>query len=399
MADTLLLRLAPDLQGLRDWLLLDLHGQIKTPVQPGSPPDAVVSGARRVVVLVPGAEVSLYQASVPGRNRQRILRAIPFALEEDLANDVDTLHFAIGQNLGDDNYPVAVVGRQRMDTWMEQLREAGIHAHEWVPDILTLPRTEGWSLLPEADTVLVRSGDYSGFSCDMDNLSVLVAMLAAREELPQMATLYSAAILDLEGMEVVLDGLQQQPLELFARGWFAGPNIDLLQGDYSRREEWGRFLRPWKATAALFVAALVLSATATGLDYSHLGEQKEQLDADIQALYKRTFPKARRIVDPRTQMEQKLKQLQRRVDGGVTDFLGMFAETANVIRVSKGVSVKGASYRDGRLDLELLADNLQLLDKLKQSLVSGSLDAEIQSATTDSGKKVKSRIRIKAKGS
>ncbi len=400
MADILLLRLAPDLQGLRDWLLLDQQGQVKTPVQLGSPPGAVVSGARRVIVLVPGAEVSLYQARVPGSNRQRILRAIPFALEEELANDVETLHFAIGQSLGDDGYPVAVVDRQRMDDWMEQLREAGIHAHQCVPDMLALPRAEGWSLLPEADTVLVRSGDYSGFSCDMDNLSVLVAMLTAREELPKTANIFSAAILDLEGIDVTLDVTQQQPLELFARGWFAGPTIDLLQGDYSRREEWGRYLRPWKTSAALFVAALVLSSVSAGLNYSHLSQQKEQLDTDIQALYKQTFPKARRIVNPRAQMEQELKKLQRRDGGGGADFLGMFAETANVVRVAKGVAVKGASYRDGRLDLELLADNLQLLDSLKQSLVnSGSLDAEIQSATTESNRKIKSRIRIKVKGS
>ena len=400
MADTLLLRLAPDLQGLRDWLLLDPQGQIKTPVQSGPPASAVVSGARQVVVLVPGAEVSLYQARVPGRNRQRVLRAIPFALEEQLANDVETLHFAIGKSLGDDGYPVAVVDRQRMDAWMELLREAGIHAHQWVPDTLALPRNEGWSLLPEADTVLVRSGDYSGFACDMDNLPVLVSMLAAREQLPQTARVYGPLVLDLEGVDVELDESQQQPLELFARGWFAGPSIDLLQGDYSRREEWGRFLRPWKATAALLIAALVLAGASAGLNYSRLSQQKEQLHADIQALYKQTFPKARRIVNPRAQMEQQLKQLQRHTGGGKSNFLGMFAEAANVVRTAKGVTVKGASYRDGRLDLEILADNLQLLDTLKQSLVGGgSLNAEIQSATTDASQKVKSRIRIKAKGS
>ena len=154
MADTLLIRLAPDLQGLRDWLLVDLQGQVKTPVQSGAPTSAVVSGARRVVVLVPGAEVSLYEARVPGRNRQRVLRAIPFALEEQLADDVEMLHFALGDSLGADRYPVAVVERQRMDAWLAQLREAGISAHQWVPDTLALPRTDGWSLLPEAEEFL-----------------------------------------------------------------------------------------------------------------------------------------------------------------------------------------------------------------------------------------------------
>ncbi|MFC1772556.1 type II secretion system protein GspL [Pseudomonadota bacterium] len=399
MADTLLIRLAPDLQGLRDWLLVDLQGQVKTPVQSGAPTSAVVSGARRVVVLVPGAEVSLYEARVPGRNRQRVLRAIPFALEEQLADDVEMLHFALGDSLGTDRYPVAVVERQRMDAWLAQLREAGISAHQWVPDTLALPRTDGWSLLPEADAVLVRSGDYSGFACDTETLPVLVSMMAAREQLPETARVYGSVVVDLEGVDVELDDSQLQPLDVLARGWFAGPVIDLLQGAYSRREEWGRLLRPWKATAALLIAALLLAGTSTGLNYYHLTRQKTQLETDIQALYKKTFPKARRIVNPRAQMEQQLKQLQRHT-GGSTDFLGMFAETANAVRTAKGITVKGASYRDGRLDLDLQADNLQLLDTLKQALVSGGgMHAEIQSATTDDSKKINSRIRIKVKDS
>jgi general secretion pathway protein L len=398
MADTLLIRLAPDLQGLRDWLLVDLQGQIKTPVQPGPPGGAVISGARRVVVLVPGAEVSLYEARVPGRNRQRVLRAIPFALEEQLADDVERLHFALGSSLGEDRYAVAVVDRQRMDAWLAQLREAGISAHQWVPDTLALPRTDGWSLLQEADTVLVRSGDYSGFAADADTLPVLVSLMASRGQLPETARVFGPAVIDLEGVDVELDDTSLQPLDILARGWFAGPAIDLLQGAYSRREEWGRLLRPWKATAALLVAALVLAGTVTGLNYYHLSRQKTQLETEIQALYKKTFPQARRIVNPRAQMEQQLKQLLRRSGGG-TNFLGMFAETANVVRTAEGITVKGASYRDGRLDLDLLADNLQLLDALKQALVSGgSMHAEIQSATTDDSQKVSSRIRIKVKG-
>ena len=109
MADTLLIRLAPRLQGLRDWLLVDADGQIKTPVQVGVPAGAVISGARRIVVLVPGEEVALHEARVPGHNRQRVLRVVPYALEEELASDVEDLHFALGRSLGGERYPVAVV--------------------------------------------------------------------------------------------------------------------------------------------------------------------------------------------------------------------------------------------------------------------------------------------------
>jgi len=73
----------------------------------------------------------------------------------------------------------------------------------------------------------------------------------------------------------------------------------------------------------------------------------------------------------------------------------MLSETANVLRATQGISINGASYRDGRLDLDLQADNLQILDNLKQALTATRrMNAEIQSATTEEGQKVKSRIRI-----
>jgi general secretion pathway protein L len=402
MADTLLIRLAPRLEGIRDWLLVDAEGQIKTPAQAGAPAAAVVGGARRVVVLVPGEDVALYEARVPGgRNRQRLLRAIPFALEEQLASDVEDLHFALGGALGDDRYPVAVVERRQMDAWAALLRDAGIGAHQWVPETLALPRSEaGWSLLTDAERVLVRSGDFAGFACEADNLGVMISLLAGSDQLPEKARVYGADPVELIGVEVEVDASQLRSLDILARGWSQGPVIDLLQGAYSRREEWGRLLRPWKATAALLLAGLLLAGVGTGVNYYRLTQLQRQLAEDIQTLYKQTFPDARRIVNPRVQMEQQLKQLQRRAGGGSTDFLGMFAETANVVRSAQGISVQGASYRDGRLDLDLQADNLQLLDSLKQALAgSGRMNAEIQSATTDNNQKVKSRMRIEAKES
>ena len=94
-------------------------------------------------------------------------------------------------------------------------------------------------------------------------------------------------------------------------------------------------------------------------------------------------------------MEQQLKQLRRQSGTSNTDFIALLGETGKVLKKTSGVQISGASFRDGRLDLELAADNLQLLDQLKQALNNtGRLQAEIQSATTEAGQKVKSRLRV-----
>lgn len=243
MADTLLIRLAAG-QGFRDWMLVDEQGGARTPVRQGAPEPGVAAGASRTVVIVPGNEVLLSQARVPGRNRQRVLKAIPYVLEEQLASDVEALHFAIGP-ARDDDYPVAVVDRSRMAGWAELLAEHDIVATQWVPEMLALPLTEdGWSLMIDGDSVLVRSGPCAGFVSDLETFPELVALFVSRDQAPERARLFGASILDLEGME--LDVVEQalQPLEILGRGFAQGPVLDLLQGDYSRSEEWGRILRP-----------------------------------------------------------------------------------------------------------------------------------------------------------
>ena len=400
MADTLLIRLAAGNGGFRDWVLVDEPGQGKGPVQTGVPGVGIINGVRRVVVLVPGAEVSLAEVRVPGRNRQRVLRAIPYALEEQLASDVEELHFALGPVKDGERYPVAIVDRAMMNAWTTLLRENGIQAEQLIPEPLALPSAAGWSLMVDGETVLVRSGEYAGFAADVDNLPVLSALFEARQQLPETAQVFGSTVLDLGAVDVELVDERVQPLEWLALGWVQGPRINLLQGDYSRREEWGRLLRPWKASAALLLAGFILVGVSTGLNYFHLSQQSEQLSAEIEDVFRKAFPRARRIVNPRAQMEQKLKELRRRAGGGNTDFLAMFAETADVVRATQGIKVRGASYRNGRLDLDLQADNLQILDSLKQSLVSsGLMSAEIQSASTQADQKVKSRMRVKARGS
>lgn len=396
MADTLLIRLAAAGAGFRDWMLIDEQGAARTPVRKGAPETGVAAGASRIVVIVPGSDVLLSEAHVPGHNRQRVLRAVPYVLEEQLASDVETLHFALGPAQAE-NYPVAVVDRSRMDAWAALLAEQGLVANQWVPEILALPLTDdGWSLVIEGEDVLVRSGPYAGFAADLETLPELVSLFASREQAPARARLFGASIIDLEGIDIEVVDQTLQPLEILGRGFVEGPVIDLLQGDYSRSEEWGRLLRPWKATAALLLAGLVLTGISTGMNYYRLSKQHAQLVAGIENIYRETFPKARRIVNPRAQMEQKLKQLERQAGGGgQTAFLALLADVARVLRSHGGVQIQGATYRDGRLDLQLLADNVQVLDQLKQALTGeGRMHAEIQSATTQEDGKVNSRVRV-----
>jgi general secretion pathway protein L len=401
MRNTLLLRSDTLNADSWRWLRLDSEGRPQGSIHAGSLTDAAAeAGGLRVVILVPGADCLLTTVRIPGRNRQKILRAVPYALEEQVSDDVEELHFAVGAALADGDWPVAVIGRQYMEALIEAVGVAGLEVQQVVPEMLAVPHTSGETgVLVDGDVALVRSGSVAGYAVDADNLGMLLAAQQPEDEqpLPALHLFVSGGSLppdtaDYAG-ETRVTPFSGDPLHVLAQGLDAEA-INLLQGTYSRSGEWRRVWQPWRATAALLLAGVLVSSVAMGVDYVRLNRESEELRNRIEATFREALPETRRIVNPRVQMQQQLDKLQRR-QGSSGGFLSLLGQSGVVLKDMQGVELGAATFRAGRLDLELTVSDLQLLDKIKQSLMqSGRLEVEIQSATTGSDQRVQSRMRI-----
>jgi general secretion pathway protein L len=140
MRNTLLIRVGQVDDGSCEWLPLDGTGQPVGRVRSGDLAAAAAeANGLRVVVLVPGIDCLLTQATIPGRNRQKLLRAVPYALEEQLIEDVENLHFSLGPALPGGGYPVVVIATRRMDAILGACRSAGLDVYQVIPDILAVP--------------------------------------------------------------------------------------------------------------------------------------------------------------------------------------------------------------------------------------------------------------------
>ncbi|NOX08835.1 MAG: type II secretion system protein GspL [Gammaproteobacteria bacterium] len=411
MRETLIIRLQQDaLAQHADVLVLDQSGNVAAShaLMPWLEITPLASG-RRVQVLVPGSDVVLTQVSIPSQSRQRILRAIPYALEEQFASDVSDLHFALGSRLADGAYPVAVVSRACMDIWLKQLQECDIHPDTLIPEMLALEYTpDSWSLWLDEQWMILRNGAYQGVVFEASGLDLQLQLsLQDSEQAPAQINLWSDNAVGLPDESLLADceiqHHQLEPDQLLKR---LNPPADvtlinLLQGSFSRSEQLGKLLRPWRSVAALLVVALLLSIGQEIALYKILKAEKIELAQQMRQEYKRAFPQAKRIVNPKVQMEQGLKKIRRgSPQAGNIGFLELMAQMGSVLQKQQGVQLNGSSFRDGRLDLDLVVDNLQILDDFKQALeVTKMLQVEIQSATSDAGQKVQGRIRIRGRQS
>ncbi len=99
MSESLVIRLDAAARGTASWVAVDDTGALLGTIGSGALAQAAAAaGARQVVVLVPAVDVLRARASVPLRSGPRLLQALPFALEDQLAEDVDSLHFAAGRS-------------------------------------------------------------------------------------------------------------------------------------------------------------------------------------------------------------------------------------------------------------------------------------------------------------
>lgn len=407
MRERLVLRLMPDSPDDAEWLVVDSTGRpVGVPERTHLDEVAARASGREVVLIVPGEEVLLCQAHIPSRNRRRILQALPYALEDQLAEDIATLHFAIAPRQNDDMIPAAVISRAVLEPMIERLQDHGMRADIAVPATLALPYEDGtWALLVEGDRALLRTGRYRGLTTDCANLPAVMRLAAgeAGEVRPAKIRLWRIVgprqpRIKLETSVVpVEESALPESLTLHAQAVGDSAAIDLLQGDYSRREQLGRLWRPWRAAAALLGAWIVTQALVTGIDLHHLSRERAALGSQIQTIYRDAFPGARNVVLPRVQMEQQLKKLRASAGGGDAEAFALLAGIADALHAVPGVSLQALSYHDNRLDIDLQVKELQQLDRIKErALRSPGISVEIVSASARDGK-VAGRLRIERK--
>ena len=243
---------APDPETPRSAGVWTLAGDRLIINEPGGP----------ATILVPTEQVRLLAIDLPLASRAKRLAALPFAIEDQIAEPVDSVHLALGEEVASKRYLVGVVRHDVMARWIEIAEAAGLGHAAIVPDALALPRpSEGaWAVELAEDRAIGRAGDGTGFALPA---GMLVAAWAGAGNPP--ATAYGAPLPDaMMAGQGVLDGAALQT-----------PALDLRQGLYARRAASGStFWRRLGWVAAIGAVAHIGIAAADTLMLRSIAERR-----------------------------------------------------------------------------------------------------------------------------
>lgn len=424
MAELLVLQIDENDDQSAKWIVVDSTGaRVGPPISGPLNAAKVDVGERPVVVLLPATDILTTSIDLPLKSAAKIQQALPFALEEFLADDVEELHFAAGARTESGRIPVAVIAREKINDILERLSAAGIQPAALKAENQGLARIPGTiSMLISDDYVMINDGADTELALQgvgpADALAAIGALGDDEVETeaedgdaaatPRHVLIYcepdtqEALSHDFIALRHEFDTLDVRLLPdgilpRLAVTVGAGAGVNLLQGEFGAKTEYANFIRPWRIAAALVLSLGVLGIAGKAIDYVQLSQREAALREQFVAEYRQIVPGADDVRDPIAV----ISSLRARTGSSSSEppvFLESLEKLSDALRDNTGTDIQAISYRGGVVDIRLSAPSVAVLDSIQRNIdQAGGYEAEIQRVEED-GDRVESQIQIQPAG-
>lgn len=372
-----------------------------------------IARGKKVSVLIDAHYTTLESVKIPSKNRSKQLQAIPFAMEDQLAEDIEDTHFALGK-ASDNTVPVIAIKRELLQNTIDLFNQQNIHIEALTADSIALPGSDShWSILLDEDSALIKTGSSQAHCCDRENLTVILQALLSQNSnaddnniQPDTITYYYKES-DTEAETLLQDfdiKLEKQPyknhaLEIFVQHLKEVQSFNLLQGEFTpKRDSSVTWLKPWKSVAIAASIWMILHLGYNGMLAADLEKKNLVLTKQIETEFKRAVPDARKMTNMQKRVERRLKDLQSGGAGSSAGgFLQILSKVSPALSKNDRTNIKAAVYRNNYIDIDLSAKSLQDIEKLKDKLTAIPGIKTVLSTTVEKDN-VQGRLRLEVKG-
>jgi general secretion pathway protein L len=331
-------------------------------------------GQRPVIALAPSSDILLKWVTLPPRAGRKVLSALPFMLEDELATDISEQFFAIGPKNGDQQ-AVAVVSHDKMRMWQQWLSNAGLFCDTLIPDVLAVPVTEnGWSILTLGEQLLVRQDSFKGMQGEQTWLLPMLSHFASQQEEAVTITNYAGLALDDMPNTTISEAPLELPMHVLAKEALAS-KFNLYQGEYKVKRKRSSGLSQWRTAAVLAVIVLATSLIDKTVTLYQLESQNAALKADINAAVKAGFPNLGMVRNVKLKLQSELAKLEQ--GGGDASMLIMLDQLTPAFAATK-ITPQTLRFDSTRTEIRIQAQgkNFEALEQFKKLAESAGFVVE-----------------------
>jgi general secretion pathway protein L len=278
----------------------------------------LVASARRVVLLLAAADVTLLRVAVPPLSASRLKAALPALVEDQVLGEPADCVLALLPAHGDDGHrTVAVAQRAWLEVLVKTLAAQGAHAISVLPAQLCLPLPPGGAAAALAQTdagleLTLRKGQQDGLG-----LTVAPQPEAALQMLRALA---GDAPLTLYLPPALLP--QYQPLAGSVTGltletdhwehWVAASRtaaLDLAAGLAATGAQ-SRAWQRWRWPVRLAVLAVLVNVAGLNIAWLRMKGEADEMRKSMVQIFRAAYPKESVILDPAAQMRKNIAAAQ-----------------------------------------------------------------------------------------
>jgi general secretion pathway protein L len=377
------------------WIALGSDGHRLAQLRTGPLSDVAIDAqGRRIILLVDGLSITTTSANLPVKSSARLLKMLPFSLEDSVADDVDKFHFCPGPRDSDGTVSVAIVERDRIDGWLADCDKAGLRVNSVYADTEGVPDTPGnLTIVLEGNRLYARAPGRPPFVFESLSLLDVLEILKSVEDddAGNRHVVIYADEAGFAGRETEIESVREHalsvdvqllpegPLPRFGATLIARPGSNLLQGSYAPKSNWNVLIRPWRAAAVLLLSLALIATLAEGVRYFVLSQQDQALTTELESRCQTVF-QIPDIAACRSEIQRRLAAVG---DTSSATSGPIFLATLLAVAEARDPSsrLEALSYRNGATDMRVVARDVPTLDEFSREVSSsGRFQVNIVSA-------------------
>ncbi|MFM2586427.1 type II secretion system protein GspL [Vibrio campbellii] len=270
---------------------------------------------RQIVALLASNDVVLTKVDIPPGAARQFDSMLPYLVEDEVAQDVDNLHFTVLDKQAE-AARVCAVERAWIQTILQRFSSQGLVIKRMLPDVLAMPvDEESSSAVQLGEQWLIRHSQTQGAVVDASWLDLYLSSYLQSHEgwkLDCYSSVPESAVSDIWVAKP-----EEMAMALLAKGTTES-KVNLLTGTFKPKSSWGKYVKVWQKAA---IAAGVLLVVLVGQQLLMVHKYEAQAQAyreESERIFRQVFPNKKRIPTV-SYLKRQMTDEERRLSGGSSD--------------------------------------------------------------------------------
>jgi len=340
----------------------------------------VVEKGETLILILSANIVFTTTVQIPSKSDEIIRKSIPFAIEEDIANEIDDNHYSYLQ-ISEQNFLVSVLNKDIIEKITQALNTNHLNCNQLYSEIFTLPfNKKNTSLLITHDQILTRD-NYSGSLVTEKMLPIYLKAASTSSQ-----QFYSQNKIDVSKypdshLKIINTDLLQTMTLISESG------VNLFQGLYENKEVNKSTKNSLKKTTLLLMFLIASWLIINVYQLVSLSTEIDQLKVKQSNLFLKHVNNASETEkrDPYSAFQSRLKQSQN-INNSInkSGFIKSLTYLGMTLAQHPFIKVEGLRQRNDKLEITIHAPSTSALNLFQSNLENNVLSMRVKTGTRES---------------